>query len=205
MTGELWYHLAARVERLDAQAGRALRRALAEHAAPMRVQVAGRVGTGRELVEVRVQESVGDEVSVGALVVGVAVDRPDGPDPVLDADLVVYVVPRRPDPTVAHPADRAALAAVDPRRVVLVVSGEVPAVECAVIARSLGVAQDRTVASGEEQLVVELLVSCAAVARRLRDEQLTRAAAAVPATPQVRELVEQVLDLVDPTCAAGSW
>ncbi|UTT48181.1 MULTISPECIES: hypothetical protein [Rhodococcus] len=200
MTGELWHHLAAQVEQLDAQAGRVLRSALARHAAALRVQVAGRAGTGRAVVEARVRESLPHDAAAGTIVVGVAVDTPGGPDPVLDADLVVHVVPRRLDPAVAHPADRAALATVDPRRVVLVVSGGADAAECAVVARATGVAPGQVVAVREEELFAELIAARAAVARGLRDEELARVAAGIPAAPQVRELVEHALDLV----SAGS-
>ncbi|MBS9375289.1 hypothetical protein [Rhodococcus sp. B50] len=194
MTGDLWHRLAAQVEQLDAEAGRALRSALAGHAAALRVQVAGRAGTGREVVEARVRESL-PEASADAIVVGAAVDTPDGPDPVLDADLLVYVVPRRLDPAVVHPADRAALATVDPRRIVLVVSGGAAAAECAVVARATGVAPGQVVAVRAEELLAELIAARAAVARGLRDEELARAAAGIPAAPQVRELVEHTLDV----------
>ncbi|WP_016694533.1 hypothetical protein [Rhodococcus rhodochrous] len=203
MTGELWHHLAAQVEQLDAQAGRLIRRALAEHTAALRVQVAGRAGTGRESIEAQVRELLLRRVEieggeVDAAVAGVAVDTPDGPDPVLDADLVVYVVPRRLDPAVAHPADRAALAAVDPRRVVLVVSGESDDAECAAVACAVGVPPHQVVADRDEELLAESVAARAVVVRRLRDEEFARVVAGVPAAPQVRELVEQALDLVEP-------
>ena len=201
MTGELWHHLAAQVEQLDAQAGRLIRRALAEHTAALRVQVAGRAGTGRESVEAQVRELLLRRVDieggqVDAAVAGVAVDTPDGPDPVLDAELVVYVVPRRLDAAVAHPTDRAALAAVDPRRVVLVVTGGTDDLECALVARATGVPPDQVVAVRDEERLAEPLAARAVVARGLRDEELARVVAGVPAAPQVRELVEQTLDLV---------
>lgn len=201
MTGELWHHLAAQVEQLDAQAGRLIRRALAEHTAALRVQVAGRAGTGRESVEAQVRELLLRRVDieggqVDAAVAGVAVDTPDGPDPVLDAELVVYVVPRRLDAAVAHPADRAALAAVDPRRLVLVVTGGTDDLECALVARATGVPPDQVVAVRDEERLAEPLAARAVVARGLRDEELARVVAGVPAAPQVRELVEQTLDLV---------
>ncbi|AWZ26585.1 hypothetical protein CEJ39_22530 [Rhodococcus pyridinivorans] len=212
MTGELWHHLAAQVEQLDAQAGRLIRRALTEHTAALRVQVAGRAGTGRESVETQVRELLLRRVDieggqVDAAVGGVVVDTPDGPDPVLDGDVVVYVVPRRLDPAVAHPADRAALTAVDPCRLVLVVTGGTDDSECALVARATGVPPDQVVAVRDEELLGERLAARAVVARRLRDEELARVVAGVPAAPQVRELVEQTLDLVglDPmeSVAAG--
>ncbi|WP_326600167.1 MULTISPECIES: hypothetical protein [Rhodococcus] len=202
MTGELWHHLAAQVEQLDAQAGRLIRRALAEHTAALRVQVAGRAGTGRESVETQVRRVLlhrldieGGEVD--AAVAGVAVDTPDGPDAVLDGDLVVYVVPRRLDPAVVHPADRAASTAVDPRRVVLVVPGETDDAGCALVGRAMGVPPDQVVAVRGEGRLAEPLAMRAVVARRLRDEELARVVAGIPATPQVRELVERTLDLVE--------
>ncbi|MEU5842147.1 hypothetical protein [Rhodococcus sp. NPDC047139] len=205
MTGDLWYGLAAEVEQVDVQAGRALRKALAGHAAPMRVQVAGRAGTGRAVVEARVREALSTEADAGPLVVRVTVDAPDAPDPVLDADLVVYVVPRRLEPAVAHPADRAALAAVDPRRVVLVVSGEGDVAEYATVVDAMGIAREQAVALGDDPLLGERIAARTALARDLRDEELARVAAGIPASPRVRELVEQVLDLVNPACAPGQW
>lgn len=210
MTGDLWHRLAAEAEQLDAQAGRELRRALVRHAAPLRVQVAGRAGIGREAVEDGVRralsrdKALSPDDSAGHLVLGVPVDTPDGPEPVLDADVVVYVVPRRLDPSVAHPADRAVLTAVDRRRVVLVVAGEADPAECAAVALGMGAAQERAVAAGDEHAVADAVAVCAATARDLRDEQLTRTAAGVAAVPRVRELVEHVLDLVGSTDAAGA-
>ncbi|MEE2035298.1 hypothetical protein Q8814_24860, partial [Rhodococcus sp. CC-R104] len=108
---ELWQRLAAELDRLDADAGRTLHAALARRTAPLRIQVAGRAGTGRGSVRRSLDTVLGDVVFEDAIV-----DAPDGPEPVLGGDVVVYVLPTRLDPVSVHPADRAALAGLDAGR-----------------------------------------------------------------------------------------
>jgi len=195
MTGDGWYHLADEVERLDTQAGRALRAALARHTEPLRVQVAGRAGTGRENVEAAVRSAVPDDVEITAVIL----DAPSGPDPVLDADVLVLVVPRRP---VAHPADRTAADGATPERLLVVVPGAGEPDRLAVAA-ALAVPPEHALAGPPphapyppDDALAQALAACLSEARHSRELLLARTAAGLAVAPTVRDRVEDVLDEV---------
>ncbi|MFE7421539.1 hypothetical protein [Rhodococcus sp. NPDC057529] len=81
--------LAAEVAALDEVAGDRVRAAVVAFGAPIRVQTAGRAGVGRS--------TVAAALAAGGLAGAVveeadAVDVPGAPDPVLDGDVVVYVL-----------------------------------------------------------------------------------------------------------------
>ncbi|WP_430334276.1 hypothetical protein [Rhodococcus sp. ACT016] len=80
---------------IAADIGGAAREALGEATAPIRIQVAGRAGVGRTtVVEVLERAGFGDVIET------TPVDAPGAADPVLDGDVVVYVLsgaPRTPD------------------------------------------------------------------------------------------------------------
>ncbi len=187
MTGDLWHRLAGDVERLDSIAGRALHAVLRDRAAPLRIQVAGRAGTGFRSVRDAVRVSVGAGSTVE--VAGVAVDVPDTADPVFDGDVVVYAVPVRLDPASVHPADRSSLSHIDARRVVVVVVGGTDE-HVDPIAATLGLG---AFAVGDPALT-DAIAARLAAASRLRDEHLVRVVAGIAATPAARDLIEAALD-----------
>lgn len=181
---EIGHSLAADVDRFDASAGRAIREAVARAVAPMRVQIAGRAGVGRAAARRSLPPLPGAEVSV------VTVDSPDLPEPVLDADVVVYVLPVRPDPVSVHPADRAALTAVDPRRIVAVVAAGATVLP---ELTALAMAPARTL---DDPALPDAVAGCAAGARAARLDAFTRTVAQIPASPRARDVIEAVLDSV---------
>lgn len=100
--------LFAAVSRADPGITDALRAAIAEADRPVAVQVAGRAGSGRSTVARALGVEDVDFVTTDAI---------DGPDPVLDADVVVYVIAER-----LLDADRAALAMVRPANAIAILN-----------------------------------------------------------------------------------
>ncbi len=196
MTGDLWHRLAVEVEKVDSVAGSAVRAAVGERTAPLRIQVAGREGTGRRSVERVVAVSVGAEsvgVDIGVEVTGVVVDAPGEPDPVFDADVVVYVLPIRLDPASVHPADRSALARIDVRRLVVVAGG--PGDQADPIAATLGVG----VFTADDPALSGAVATRLDAAFGHREEHLVRTVAGIAAVPAARDLIEAAIDTVDPS------
>lgn len=187
MTGDMWHRLAGEVEQLDAHAGRALHVALREHASPLRIQVAGRAGTGRRAIARAVVAAAGPSP---VEVVVTVVDAPDTIDPVLGADVVVYVLPSRLDPADVHPADRTALSRVDPRRVVVVVTGAGGPVDP--VAATLGTG----VFTAGDPALDDAIAARRDTAHLRRDEDLARIVAGIATTPAARDLIEAALDSV---------
>lgn len=187
MNAQGWHRLVAEIEQLDITAGRALREALAVHDAPLLIRVSGRAGTGREGVESAVRTLVRDVRVVGAVT--------DAPGELRSepADIVVHVVPRRLDPGEAHPADLAAVAPVDPGRLILVVTGAT-ADEVATVAAAHGIDPDRAVQAGSDTALGSRLEGRAVDAIRLRRIGLAHAAARIAAGPEVRDRIERALD-----------
>lgn len=200
-----WSHLAGDVERIDPAAGRALQAVLAEHETPLRIRVDGRAGVGREDVESAVRTSCTDETVIAGAVDVPRRPRPDSfRDADADADVVVYVLPRRLDPAVPHPADVEALGVVDFRRVILVVAGATVE-ETGTSAAAHGFPLERAVAfspRGPNAELSERLADRMVVARRLRGEELLRTVARIPACPVARDIVERALDAVPADVAA---
>lgn len=96
--------------RIAADIGGAARQALDAATLPIRIQVAGRAGVGRTAV-VGVLERAG----FGSVTEASAVDAPGADDPVLDGDVVVYVLsgaPRTPDVDALRRAPRDATVAL---------------------------------------------------------------------------------------------
>ncbi|QSE90050.1 hypothetical protein JWS13_16210 [Rhodococcus pseudokoreensis] len=106
--------LAAEVAALDEVAGDRVRAAVAAFGAPIRVQTAGRAGVGRSTVAAALTAGGID----GAVVEEAdAVDVPGAPDPVLDGDVVVYVLVEA-----VRDADRDAVRNLDPEQALFVVN-----------------------------------------------------------------------------------
>ncbi|WP_305092813.1 hypothetical protein [Prescottella sp. R16] len=87
------------LHRVGSDVGGAAWQAVSDLAAPIRIQVAGRAGVGRSSV-VRLLERAGWDTVDMSPVDTTPVDAPGGDDPVLDGDVVVYVLsgpPRTPD------------------------------------------------------------------------------------------------------------
>lgn len=188
MVGDLWHRLAVEVEKLDSAAGRAVHAAVREHGGPLRIQVAGRAGTGRRSVQ-----NVVASISAGeADVTGAVVDAPDAPDPLFDCDVVVYVLPNRLDPSSVHPADRSALSRIDPRRVVAVTGG--PGEQADPIAATLGIG----VFTVEDPALADAVTARLANAFSHRDEHLVRTVAGIAAGPAARDLIEAAIDTANP-------
>ncbi|MFC9357660.1 hypothetical protein ACFTZB_13950, partial [Rhodococcus sp. NPDC057014] len=106
--------LAAEVAALDEVAGDRVRAAVAAFGAPIRVQTAGRAGVGRS--------TVAAALAAGGLAGAVveeadAVDVPGAPDPVLDGDVVVYVLVEA-----VRDADRDAARNLDPAQALFVLN-----------------------------------------------------------------------------------
>lgn len=91
--------LIERVHGADAGAADAVRRAVEEFERPVVVQIAGRAGVGKS--------AVAKALGIDGAVETSAVDNPDAPDPMLDGDVVIYVLAEA-----ATQADRDALATV---------------------------------------------------------------------------------------------
>ncbi|MBV6759303.1 hypothetical protein [Rhodococcus opacus] len=106
--------LAAEVAALDEVAGDRVRAAVAAFGAPIRVQTAGRAGVGRSTVAAALTAGGID----GAVVEEAdAVDVPGAPDPVLDGDVVVYVLVEA-----VRDADRDAVRNLDPEQALFVLN-----------------------------------------------------------------------------------
>ncbi|WP_029930270.1 hypothetical protein [Nocardia otitidiscaviarum] len=76
---------------------------------PLRIQVTGRSRAGKTTVQRALALLAAEETA--------SVDVPGQPEPVLDGDLVLYILAGAP-----HPADRAVLATVPPERMLLVLN-----------------------------------------------------------------------------------
>ncbi|BAH53474.1 hypothetical protein [Rhodococcus opacus] len=112
-SGELT-DLAAEVAALDEVAGDRVRAAVAAFRAPIRVSTAGREGVGRSTVAAALTAGGID----GAVVAeSDAVDVPGAPDPVLDGDVVVYVLVEA-----VRDADRHAVRTLDPAQALFVLN-----------------------------------------------------------------------------------
>lgn len=101
--------LVERIQPADSHAADEVRAALADFQRPITCMVTGRAGAGKSTVVTAFDMNGAVETS--------PIDSLDVPDPVLDADLVVYVIAET-----LQPADRAALASVPPHRVVAVLN-----------------------------------------------------------------------------------
>jgi hypothetical protein len=171
-----WHRLAGEVDRLDPAAGRTLHSALARYTAPLRIQVAGRAGVGRDDVQRALPElPCASESAV--------VDAPGVPDPVLDADVVVYVLPTRLDPASVHPADQRTLETLDPRRVVVVVAGDTP-VPCLTV----------PVFVQDDPYLDTTITDRVDGAHSRRFEDFVRAVTRIAASPQARDVIEAALE-----------
>ncbi len=96
--------------RIAADIGGAARQALDEATGPIRIQVAGRAGVGRTAVV-----GVLARAGLGSVTESSAVDVPGAADPVLDGDVVVYVLSgalRTPDVDALRRAPRGATIAL---------------------------------------------------------------------------------------------
>lgn len=96
--------------RIAADIGGAAQRALDDTTAEIRIQVVGRAGVGRTAVA-----GVLGRAGFGSVTESSAVDAPGTDDPVLDGDVVVYVLsgaPRTPDVDVVERAPRDATIAL---------------------------------------------------------------------------------------------
>ncbi|HET8993122.1 MULTISPECIES: hypothetical protein [unclassified Rhodococcus (in: high G+C Gram-positive bacteria)] len=171
-----WHRIADEVDRLDPDAGRTLHSALARCTAPLRIQVAGRAGVGRADVQ---RTLAGLPASSEAAVI----DVPGTPDPVLDADVVIYVLPSRLDPVSVHPADRRALAALDSRRVIVVVAGDT-AVQGLVA----------SVFTRDDPNLEAVLLERLDRADSGRFEDFVTTVAGIAASPQARDVIEAALE-----------
>ncbi|WP_226438279.1 hypothetical protein [Rhodococcus yananensis] len=193
--GDRRRRLAAAVDGLDPVAGRAVHDAIARAEGPVRVQIAGRAGTGRSTVREHLQVSVREhlEVSVresllssaGVHLSVVTVDAPDVPDPVLDADVVVYVLPTRPDASSVHPADRAAVVAANPGCIVAVVAGG---------GARPDLGPTLPVHALDDPRFDAAVAECIAGAHRRRLDVFARTLAEIPASPAARDVLEAALD-----------
>lgn len=177
----LWRRLADEVDRLDPDAGRMLHGALAGYTAPLRIQVAGRAGVGRGNVQRALSVLPGAWES--AAWESALVDVPGVPDPVLDADIVVYVLPTRLAPTSIHPADRRTLDTLDPRRVVVVVAGDTPV---SGLTTPVFVQDDPHL----DATIADRVDG----AHLLRLEDFVRTVAGIAASPQARDVIEAALE-----------
>ncbi|WP_408016041.1 hypothetical protein [Rhodococcus artemisiae] len=164
---------------MDPDAGRMLHSALARHSAPLRIQVAGRAGVGREHVQCALARLCGLSRALEPAVV----DVPGVSDPVLDADVMVYVLPARLDPTSVHPADRRFLETLDSRRVVVVVTGDraVPGLAMPVCAQ-------------DDPNLETMITDRVDGARSRRFEDFVRTVAGIAASPQARDVIEAALE-----------
>ncbi|WP_435278045.1 hypothetical protein [Rhodococcus yananensis] len=201
--GDRRRRLAATVDGLDPVAGRAVHDAIARAEGPVRVQIAGRAGTGRSTVrehlEVSVREHLETSVrehletsvresllsSAGVHLSVVTVDAPDVPDPVLDADVVVYVLPTRPDASSVHPADRAAVVAANPGCIVAVVAGG---------GARPDLGPTLPVHALDDPRFDAAVAECIAGAHRRRLDVFARTLAEIPASPAARDVLEAALD-----------
>ncbi|MBC2642516.1 MULTISPECIES: hypothetical protein [unclassified Rhodococcus (in: high G+C Gram-positive bacteria)] len=106
--------LAGDVASRDRTAGDRVREAVAAFRAPIRVQTAGRAGVGRSTVAAALTAG-----TIPGVVVEETdpVDVPGAPDPVLDADVVVYVVVET-----VRDADRDAVRPLDPAQTFFVLN-----------------------------------------------------------------------------------
>ncbi|TCN50142.1 hypothetical protein EV641_113123 [Rhodococcus sp. SMB37] len=174
-----WRRIADEVDRLDPDAGRMLHSALARHSAPLRIQVAGRAGVGRE----HVQRALTRLCGLPGAWEPVVVDAPGVPDPVLDADVMVYVLPARLDPTSVHPADRRFLETLDSRRVVVVVTVDraVPGLTMPVFVQ-------------DDPNLETTITDRVAGAYCRRFEDFVRTVAGIAASPQARDVIEAALE-----------
>ncbi|MFE5699687.1 hypothetical protein, partial [Rhodococcus koreensis] len=112
--GGILTDLAAEVAALDEAGGDRVRAAVAAFRAPVRVQTAGRAGVGRSTVAAALTAGGID----GAVVEeSDAVDVPGAPDPVLDGDVVVYVLVEA-----VRDADRDAVRNLDPAQALFVLN-----------------------------------------------------------------------------------
>ncbi|MFD6897075.1 hypothetical protein ACFWB0_21345 [Rhodococcus sp. NPDC060086] len=177
----LWRRLADEVDRLDPDAGRMLHAALAGYTAPLRIQVAGRAGVGRGNVQRALSVLPGAWES--AAWESALVDVPGVPDPVLDADIVVYVLPTRLGPTSMHPADRRTLDTLDPRRVVVVVAGDTPVSGLAA-----------PVFVQDDPYLGATIAGRVDGAHLLRLEDFVCTVAGIAASPQARDVIEAALE-----------
>ncbi|NLE80057.1 MAG: hypothetical protein GX610_10845 [Rhodococcus sp.] len=98
-----WSELSGRVAPLDTDAARAVGAAVEAFTAPVRIQIAGRGGVGRTTVAAALRQGAPDTEFVEMP----AFDVPGADDPLLDAEVVVYVLV---DPV--RSADRRALGRV---------------------------------------------------------------------------------------------
>ncbi|MEN0140190.1 MAG: hypothetical protein AAGC80_33895 [Rhodococcus sp. (in: high G+C Gram-positive bacteria)] len=106
--------LATEVAALDEAAGERVRAAVAAFRAPIRISTAGREGVGRSTVAAALTAGGID----GAVVEeSDAVDVPGAPDPVLDGDVVVYVLVEA-----VRDADRDAVRTLDPAQALFVLN-----------------------------------------------------------------------------------
>ncbi|GCE40253.1 hypothetical protein Rhow_003896 [Rhodococcus wratislaviensis] len=106
--------LAAEVAALDEAAGDRVHAAVAAFGAPIRIQTAGRAGVGRSTVAAALTAGGIDGTVVEE---ADAVDVPGAPDPVLDGDVVVYVLVEA-----VRDADRDAVRNLDPARALFVLN-----------------------------------------------------------------------------------
>ncbi|KAF0960661.1 hypothetical protein [Rhodococcus sp. T7] len=106
--------LAAEVAALDEAAGDRVRAAVAAFRAPIRVQTAGRAGVGRSTVAAAL---TADGIEGAVVEESDAVDVPGAPDPMLDGDVVVYILVEA-----VRDADRDAVRNLDPAQALFVLN-----------------------------------------------------------------------------------
>ena len=97
------------VRRIDPDSAEPLITAVTAARAPLRIQIAGRAGVGKS--------TVARALRIGEVIETSAVDTPGVDDPVLDGDLVIYVLAGS-----LHDADRNALASVPPGRALVLLN-----------------------------------------------------------------------------------
>lgn len=188
---DVWRALAHRVERLDAEAGRAVHAAVRARDRPLTVQIVERAGgRGRELVLAE---------PAGYTVEHLEVDVPDRPDPVLDGDVVVHVTALRCPPPAIHPADRAVINRVEAGRVVVVLTGadrlDDPAAAITAVAEQL---RTPVLHFSDTDALATAVAARLVRARRRRDGELIRTVAGIAATPPARDAIEAALDAPNP-------
>ncbi|MBH0121453.1 hypothetical protein I0Q12_18850 [Rhodococcus sp. CX] len=187
---DAWRELAHRVERLDAEAGRALHAALRTRDRPPTVQIVERAGSGAETLAV---PEAPEEYTVEHL----ETDVPGRADPIVDGDVVILVTAVRRPPHAIHPADRALIDRVEAGRVIVVLTGTDPADDAAIgaVAERL---RTPVLLFSDTDALASAIAARLHRARRRRDDVLATTVAGLAATPPARDAIEDALDTLAP-------
>ncbi|WP_420753843.1 hypothetical protein [Rhodococcus sp. O3] len=186
---DAWRELAHRVERLDAEAGRALHVALRTRDRPPTVQIVERAGSGGRALAV--PESP-EEYAVEYL----ETDVPGRADPTVDGDVVILVTAVRRPPHAIHPADRALIDRVEAGRMIVVLTGtdaDDAAIEA--VAERL---RTPVLPFSDTDALAGAIAARLHRARRRRDDVLAATVAGIAANPPARDAIEDALDVLAP-------